>query len=65
MKVIGYGELGTAKGIPYSQQWIRKMIHQGKFPKPIKLGERATGFIEAEIDAWLAEKAAARTVQAA
>jgi prophage regulatory protein len=65
MKVIGYDELGTAKGIPFSEQWIRKLIQQGKFPKPIKLGNRAIGFIEAEIDAWLAEKAAARPGEAA
>jgi hypothetical protein len=37
MKVIGYDELRPAKGIPYSQQWLRQMIKDGKFPKPIKL----------------------------
>jgi prophage regulatory protein len=25
----------------------------GKFPKPIPLGERAVGWLEAEIDSWI------------
>jgi prophage regulatory protein len=61
MKIIGYDELRPAKGIRYSPQWIRVMVKEGKFPKPIKVGERATGFIEAEIDAWLSARAAERT----
>ena len=28
-------------------------ISQGRFPKPISLGPRAVGWIEAEVDAWL------------
>ena len=30
------------------------------FPKPIKLGDNSVGFIEEEIDVWLAEQAAKR-----
>ena len=32
------------------------------FPKPIELGDNSVGFIEEEIDTWLAERAAARQV---
>ena len=28
--------------------------HDPSFPKPINLGGRAVGFVEAEVDAWLA-----------
>ncbi len=30
------------------------------FPKPIPLGTRAVGWLESEIDAWVAAKAASR-----
>ena len=31
-----------------------------KFPKPIPLGDNSVGFVEAEIDQWLAAQAATR-----
>jgi prophage regulatory protein len=30
------------------------------FPKPIKIGPKAVGWIESEVEAWLAEQAAKR-----
>jgi prophage regulatory protein len=30
------------------------------FPKPVRIGRRAVGWIESEIDTWLAERMAAR-----
>lgn len=42
----------------------RSRIHdleaQGRFPRRIKLSDRASGWLEHEIDAWLAERMAAR-----
>lgn len=35
-------------------------IAQGSFPAPIKLGARASGWIENEVDGWLAARIAAR-----
>jgi len=32
---------------------------QGKFPKPVSLGGRAVGWVEEEIQSWLAERIAA------
>lgn len=32
---------------------IYKLIGEGKFPKQVKLGERASGWLEADIDAWI------------
>lgn len=37
------------------------LIKAGSFPIPINLGARAVGWLESEIDAWLAERVAART----
>ena len=32
---------------------IYAAMASGKFPKPIPLGERAVGWLEAEIDSWI------------
>ena len=39
---------------------LYKAIAQNRFPKPISLGPHSVGWIESEIDAWLAERIAAR-----
>jgi prophage regulatory protein len=36
-----------------SRSTIYARIAEGSFPRPIDLGGRAVGWIEAEIDAWL------------
>jgi prophage regulatory protein len=36
-----------------SRSTIYDRIKAGTFPAPISLGEKAVGWIEAEIDAWL------------
>jgi prophage regulatory protein len=35
-------------------------IAQGSFPAPIKLGPRASGWVEAEVEGWVAARIAAR-----
>jgi prophage regulatory protein len=61
MKVLSYPELRTEKGIRFSRQWIAKLVADGRFPAPIKLGAATNGFDETEIDAWLKARAAERT----
>ena len=39
-----------------SKSTIYKMIAAGTFPPPIKLGKRASGWWEDEIDAWLVSR---------
>jgi len=36
-----------------SRSTIYLRISEGRFPKPVSLGGRAVGWIEAEINAWL------------
>jgi prophage regulatory protein len=60
MKVMSYKELRLVKGIPHSRQWLAKLVKAGKFPAPMKIGERANGYIEAEVDAWMDARAKAR-----
>jgi len=41
-----------------SRSTIYLRISEGSFPKPISLGGRAVGWIDSEVDAWLAERVA-------
>jgi prophage regulatory protein len=36
---------------------------RGEFPKRVRLGPRAIGWIEEEIDKWIAERAAERAAE--
>lgn len=39
-----------------SRSTIYLRIAEGRFPKPISLGDRAVGWVESEIDDWLQEQ---------
>lgn len=41
-----------------SRSTIYLRVSQGTFPKPISLGPRAVGWIEAEIEEWLTRQIA-------
>lgn len=45
-------------GIPESG--IYALIREGRFPKPVPLSKRRTGFLETELEDWIAERLAAR-----
>lgn len=39
-----------------SRSTIYLKISEGTFPAPIALGERSVGWVESEVDAWIAER---------
>lgn len=47
-----------ATGVPRST--LYRLISNGDFPQPIKLGERSVAWSSAEIEAWMARRIAAR-----
>lgn len=51
LTVLRRKQVETRTGLSRSTIYAR--IAEGKFPRPIDLGGRAVGWIEAEIDAWL------------
>ena len=51
MRVIRLPETIARVGLGRSAIYLG--IARGKFPRPIKLGERAIGFLEEEIEEWL------------
>lgn len=48
----------TKSGLSRSKMY--EEIAAGRFPKPIDLGPRSRGFVEAEIDAWIEARIAER-----
>jgi prophage regulatory protein len=57
--------LKEKKGWPYSRQHTYRLIRDGKFPKPIKLGENRIAFSEDEVDACIKARMAERDSEAA
>jgi predicted DNA-binding transcriptional regulator AlpA len=59
MRVLTFDGL-RGRGVPYSREHIRRREKAGTFPQHISLGEGRIGWIEHEIDEWLADLAAMR-----
>lgn len=53
-KILRLSEL--QKRVPLSRSRIYALASDGRFPQPIKLGERASGWIEREVEEWLERK---------
>ena len=53
-----------AKRLQLSQSRLYALIAEGKFLRPFKLvpGGRAVGWLERDVDAWLAERSAIRNL---
>jgi prophage regulatory protein len=60
VKVLSFPQLESAKGIRYSRRHVRRLELANEFPKSIALSPSTIGWIEAEVDAWLADKVAQR-----
>ena len=50
-RVLRWPEVQNRVGLCRSH--VHNLVIQGKFPSPIKLGERASGWLEREITEWL------------
>ena len=63
MRQITMADLKAKKGWPYSRQHTYRLIKEGKFPRPIKMGEGVRAriaFDEDEVDAALKARKASR-----
>ena len=61
-KVLKVKQVATEINVSVPQ--IYKLVSLGRFPKPIKLGERGSGWLTSEIDAWLQSRVDARDEEA-
>ena len=57
-RIIRKPEVKNKTGLPNST--IYELISQGKFPKQIKLSVRSSGWLESEIDEWIAARVSER-----
>ena len=61
--ILRLPEVKKSTGLSRSTIYLR--ISEGMFPKPVSLGGRAVGWLEAEIQDWLQQRIeASRTVKA-
>lgn len=47
-----------------SRSGIYDLVKAGRFPQPVPIGAKAVAWIEAEVDAWINERIAARDTAA-
>jgi prophage regulatory protein len=57
--LIPYREL-KARGVPYSKPHLWRLERAGKFPKRVPIGPSRYGYVESEIDDYIAALVAAR-----
>lgn len=48
------------KRVPFSRGHVYRLIHDGKFPAPIKLGDRRVAWLKHEVESWIAARIAER-----
>lgn len=37
----------------FGKAWIYRLISEGRFPAPVRIGVRAVAFVESEVDEWI------------
>lgn len=57
-RIIRIAETVKLTGIPKSS--IYALLKEGKFPRPIQLSTRCVGFVEEEVQVWIAARIADR-----
>ena len=65
MKFLSYSDLSAVHGIPGSRVTIWRKERAGRFPKRTPFGDRAYGWLDAVLDAYLAALAAGSNEQEA
>jgi prophage regulatory protein len=61
--ILRLAAVKTRTGLSRSTIYLR--VSPGAFPRPVSLGGRAVGWVEEEIQCWLAERIAGRRNAAA
>lgn len=59
-RILGFNDL-AGRGIRFSRVHLSRLEKEGKFPKHLNLGPQSIGWLEEEIEAWIAARAAERS----
>lgn len=60
LQLVSKKELRTVYGIPYAPQHIGRLEKAGQFPQRIRLGQNRVAWLRAEVEEWIAGRAAGR-----
>jgi prophage regulatory protein len=53
------------KGIHWTRQHLHRLVRQGRFPRPFKLGNKTNAWTEEEIDNYVKDRIAMRDMKTA
>jgi prophage regulatory protein len=53
MKLLSSQDLREKKGIRFTRRHLHRLVKDGKFPAPIKVGENTNAWVEPEIDTYI------------
>jgi prophage regulatory protein len=56
MQILSYSDLQTIKRVPYCRDHVRRLEKAGAFPRRVFFGSKKYGWIESEIDDWIAAR---------
>jgi prophage regulatory protein len=59
-KILGFNDLAP-RGIRFSRVHLSRLEKENKFPKRLNLGPQSIGWLESEVDLWIAARAAERS----
>ena len=62
-KLIKINDVTAMTGL--SKSHLYALVQQGIFPKPVKLTERSSAWVESEVQAWIDTRIAQRDQEAA
>jgi prophage regulatory protein len=61
VRILRYAQLKPEKDIPWSRPHLDRLEKKEEFPRRVRLGPGTIGWLESEIDQWLADSIAKRT----
>jgi prophage regulatory protein len=42
--------------VGHGHSWLYDKVRSGEFPEPVEIGKHSVGWLESEIDAWIASR---------
>jgi prophage regulatory protein len=57
MRLLTFQALQVSKGHPFTRRHTERLVKEGKFPAPVKVGESRIAWIEEEVDSHYARLA--------
>jgi prophage regulatory protein len=61
MRLLIFPQLKTEKGVPYTNEHLARLEKREEFPRRVPIGAARVAWLEEEVDAWIAKRAARRT----